>query len=192
MKRHVATDQHQLASIEARVRDLSTGMQPLPPPPCPTPWAESLKAPISPRNFSLNHYSLHQILLNFVDIPVWVPDNTAPFKPPNIDKDTYPWPDRNVCDWHLVSRTNTNNSTQHFLTHLLFRSPELQFSRAQQGAILQWAESCGMQSVPSLYSLDNCDQLLKECGGNPTRKFTSSAGNVYFMNSVQSALQQVR
>ncbi|KEP45802.1 hypothetical protein V565_240180, partial [Rhizoctonia solani 123E] len=73
---------------------------------------------------------------------------------------------------------------------MLFNSPEHRFSRSQQSAILQWALSCGMQRVPTLYSLDKCSQLLRECAGDPTRKFTSSLGNVYFMNSVSSALQQ--
>ncbi|CEL60245.1 hypothetical protein RSOLAG1IB_12333 [Rhizoctonia solani AG-1 IB] len=114
------------------------------------------------------------VLRGLDETPAWEPDDTVEPTPPHANKDTYPWPD-----------------SIHFLTHSLFRSPELRFLRSQQRAILQWAESCGMEHVLSLYSLDKCDQLLKECAGNPTRQFTSSNGNVYFMNSVYSALQQV-
>jgi hypothetical protein len=41
MRQHVLTHQHQLASIEARTRALSTDIQPPLLPPCPTPWAET-------------------------------------------------------------------------------------------------------------------------------------------------------
>ncbi|CCO31107.1 hypothetical protein BN14_05141 [Rhizoctonia solani AG-1 IB] len=113
------------------------------------------------------------VLRGLDETPAWEPDNTVEATHPHADKDTYPWPDHT-----------------HYLTHMLFRSPELRFSRSQQREILRWANSCGMDGVPSLYSLDKCDQLLKECVGNPTRRFTSSCGNVYFMNSVRSAVQQ--
>ncbi|KAF8595904.1 hypothetical protein BDV93DRAFT_455889, partial [Ceratobasidium sp. AG-I] len=75
-------------------------------------------------------------------------------------------------------------------THLLFRSPHLRFSREQQTAVLQWAESCGMADVPTLYGLDKCDQYLKECGGDATREFKTSKGDVFFMNTVESAVRQ--
>jgi hypothetical protein len=195
MKRHVATSLHQLALIEARVRDISIGLQPLPPPPCPTPWTESLQTPgsvysgsrstspapgpsdaspppdlgnpgpvsrphpdplgmpmhsvrytesaadrdglerdpnfdtaddlngkqmqseeaalaailnedvmreLSGTYIMLLYHFIYDILSSLLDIPVWMPDNTVPFKPPNVDKDTYPWPDRNVCDTYFI------------------------------------------------------------------------------------------
>ncbi|CAE6529793.1 unnamed protein product [Rhizoctonia solani] len=114
------------------------------------------------------------VLRGLDEIPIWEPEDTFELVPAHLNKATTPWTD-----------------TTQFLTHMLFTSPELRFSRTQQRAILQWAERCGMERVPSLYSLDKCAQIIKECAGNPTRKFISSCGNVYYMNSVSSALQQV-
>ncbi|KAF8600788.1 hypothetical protein BDV93DRAFT_446855, partial [Ceratobasidium sp. AG-I] len=78
-----------------------------------------------------------------------------------------------------------------FLTHLLFRSPHLRFSREQQMAVLQWAESCGMSDVPTLYGLDKCDQYLKECGGDATREFKTSKGDVFFMNLLRMTRERL-
>ncbi|KAF8595089.1 hypothetical protein BDV93DRAFT_457643, partial [Ceratobasidium sp. AG-I] len=66
----------------------------------------------------------------------------------------------------------------------------LRFSRPQQEAVLNWARSCGLDDTPTLYSLQKCDGLLRECGGETTQKFKSSTGDVYFLNSVKSALRQ--
>lgn len=80
---------------------------------------------------------------------------------------------------------------QHFHTHMLFRSPRLGFSRAQQEAILRWGELCGLSGVPTLYSLGKCDERLRACGESPTRKFTTGMGDILYMNTVQSAIRQV-
>ncbi|KAB5589914.1 Glutamate receptor 3,4 [Ceratobasidium theobromae] len=78
------------------------------------------------------------------------------------DPTTFPWPDM-----------------KHFYTHVLFRSPRLGFSRAQKEAILHWGKLCGMTGVPTLSSLGKCDDHLKRCGKNPTRKFTT--GMVFWL-----------
>lgn len=62
----------------------------------------------------------------------------------------------------------------------------------QKEAILRWAESCGMTGVPTLYSLNKCDERLKSCGESPTRKYTTSTGDILYMNTIQSAIREVR
>ncbi|KAG8725158.1 hypothetical protein FRC09_007147 [Ceratobasidium sp. 395] len=63
---------------------------------------------------------------------------------------TDPWPDM-----------------KHFYTHLLFRSLRLGLSSQQKEAILWWAKVCGMQGVPTTYSLDKCEKKLQACGEDP-------------------------
>ncbi|KAG1765890.1 hypothetical protein EV702DRAFT_1283028 [Suillus placidus] len=59
-----------------------------------------------------------------------------------------------------------------FITDLLFGSTRLRFSEAQKKAVLsgrvKWA--------------------LKICIGNPTRKVTASSGNIFYINSIGSAI----
>jgi hypothetical protein len=74
---------------------------------------------------------------------------------------------------------------------MLFRSPRLGFSSLQKEAILQWAQLCGMQGVPTLYALGKCENRLKTCGDDPTRKFVTSTGDILYMNTIQSAIRQV-
>ncbi|CAE6511279.1 unnamed protein product [Rhizoctonia solani] len=98
---------------------------------------------------------------------------STPHSKAKINSDTYPWP-------NLV----------HFYTHMLFRSLKLGLSLAQKKGILHWATLCGMREVPTLYSLEKCEEELRNCGGDATRKFTTSSGDILYMNSIRSAMQQ--
>ncbi|KAJ7483698.1 hypothetical protein B0H11DRAFT_1647410, partial [Mycena galericulata] len=64
-----------------------------------------------------------------------------------------------------------------FLTDVLFSSPRLRFSRAQQKAVLSWAKELGA-NVPSYSTFRKTqDSLLAELG-DPTRRQESGRGNV--------------
>ncbi|KAG9120870.1 hypothetical protein FRC07_003415 [Ceratobasidium sp. 392] len=90
-----------------------------------------------------------------------------------VNESTAPWP-----------------SLTHFHTHSLFRSPRLGFSQEQQTEILHWAKICGMPNVPTLYSINKCDEKLKLCGDNPTRRFVTRTGDILYMNTPQSGVCQ--
>ena len=84
------------------------------------------------------------------------------------------------------------NLFQMFLTHLLFSSPRLRFSERQKSAILKWAKAMGAKKVPSLYALKKVADQLKELVGNPTTKYESAAGNIFYLNDVGKAVAKVR
>ncbi|KDN47459.1 hypothetical protein RSAG8_03599, partial [Rhizoctonia solani AG-8 WAC10335] len=78
-----------------------------------------------------------------------------------------------------------------FLTHSLFNAPAIQFSQAQQMAILDWAFEMGARDVPSMYQLDKCSQKIKHLmGDSPTRMFKTQTGHVFYVNQVNSFLRQ--
>ncbi|KAF7974716.1 hypothetical protein HWV62_11375 [Athelia sp. TMB] len=74
-----------------------------------------------------------------------------------------------------------------FLTDLLFNSPRLRFSRAQQQAILLWARELGAD-VPSYDRLRKCQAVLKEVTGDPTTRQESGRGNVWYLNEIGDAI----
>jgi hypothetical protein len=73
---------------------------------------------------------------------------------------------------------------------MLFSSPRLRFSRAQQKAVLSWAKELGA-AVPS-YSKFQATQtgLLSELG-NPTSHVESGRGNVYYLNEIGDSIAKV-
>lgn len=76
------------------------------------------------------------------------------------------------------------------MTDLLFNSPRLRFSRAQQQAILLWAKELGA-NVPSYDRLRNCQAALKEATGDPTTRQESGRGNVWYLNEIGDAIAKV-
>ncbi|KZP14122.1 hypothetical protein FIBSPDRAFT_752284, partial [Athelia psychrophila] len=74
-----------------------------------------------------------------------------------------------------------------FLTDLLFNSPRLRFSRAQQQAVLLWAKDLGAD-VPSLARLRKCQAALKTATGDPTSQQESGRGNVWCLNEIRDAI----
>ncbi|QRV78666.1 glutamate receptor 3,4 [Ceratobasidium sp. AG-Ba] len=78
----------------------------------------------------------------------------------------------------------------HYFTYMLFHSIRLGFSTFQKERILWWAKLCGMKGVPTMYSLDKCEKKLHECGESPIRKFTTSSGDILYMNDLSTAVRQ--
>jgi hypothetical protein len=77
------------------------------------------------------------------------------------------------------------------MTDLLFGSVRLRFSEAQKKAVLSWAREMGAQNVPTLYALRKCQDVIRSRVGNPTCKVTASSGNVFYINSIGSAIAMV-
>ncbi|KAG0708375.1 hypothetical protein DFH29DRAFT_979379 [Suillus ampliporus] len=75
-----------------------------------------------------------------------------------------------------------------FITDLLFGSMRLRFSEAQKKAVLSWAREMGAQNVPTLYALRKAQDHVCSCIRNPTRKVTASSGNIFYINSIGSAI----
>ncbi|KAG2147837.1 uncharacterized protein EDB93DRAFT_1240557 [Suillus bovinus] len=82
----------------------------------------------------------------------------------------YPWP-----------------SKAHFITSLLFSSPQLLFSEAQKKAVLNWAKELGVQSLPSLGAMKKCQSHLQDLMGDLTEKVTSHSGNVFYINRLHQS-----
>ncbi|KAG9093298.1 hypothetical protein FRC06_011576 [Ceratobasidium sp. 370] len=61
----------------------------------------------------------------------------------------------------------------HILTHSLFNAPHIRFSSGQQQAVLDWAKAMGTLDVPTMYSLQKCDDALKQTIGDPSSPFNS-------------------
>lgn len=93
---------------------------------------------------------------------------------------------------HLASHSiKILTGSQLFLTDLLFNSPRLRFSRAQQKAILHWAKELGAD-VPSYDRLHKCQAALKVVTGDPTSRQESGRGNVWYLNEIGDAIAKVR
>ncbi|KAG1743273.1 uncharacterized protein EDB91DRAFT_1051456 [Suillus paluster] len=88
-----------------------------------------------------------------------------------MDDSTYPWPSKAT-----------------FITDLLFGSMHLRFSEAQKKAVLSWAHEMGTQNVPTLYALRKAQDHVHSCIGNPTCKVTASSSNIFYINSIDSAI----
>ncbi|KAG6916567.1 hypothetical protein DXG01_006338 [Tephrocybe rancida] len=89
---------------------------------------------------------------------------------PSASKEWFPYPDKAT-----------------FLTDVLFSSPRLRFSRAQQKAVFSWARELGAH--PPSYDAFRSSQasLLRELG-DPTERQESSRGNVYYLNSIGKSI----
>ncbi|KAJ6626753.1 hypothetical protein B0H10DRAFT_1633057, partial [Mycena sp. CBHHK59/15] len=76
-----------------------------------------------------------------------------------------------------------------FLTDVLFSSPRLRFSRAQQQAVLSWAQDLGAD-VPSYSKFRKTqDSLLAEIG-DPTKRQEPSRGNVWYLNEISDSIKK--
>lgn len=78
------------------------------------------------------------------------------------------------------------------LTNMLFNSPRMKFSRAQQKAVLSWAKQAGAQDIPSLNQFVLMQEELLERLGDPTIWQCSSSGNVYYLNKIGDSIAKVR
>src|ERR1700722_2649501 len=78
-----------------------------------------------------------------------------------------------------------------FATHLLFTSPRLRFSTAQQDAILKWGKDLGAVNVPSAHALKKCKDRVEALIGHPTNRITTSGGDIFHLNDIGSAIAKV-
>lgn len=76
-------------------------------------------------------------------------------------------------------------------TDILFSSPRLRFSRAQQDAVLSWGKELGAKDVPSLYALRKFQTESLKAVGDPTNKITAPSGNIFYMNDICASIAKV-
>ncbi|KAF8062389.1 hypothetical protein FPV67DRAFT_1422187 [Lyophyllum atratum] len=91
---------------------------------------------------------------------------------PASDKEWFPYPDKAM-----------------FLTDVLFSSPRLRFSRAQQKAVLSWARELG-GTVPSYDKFRKTQATLLKEVGDPTARQESGRGNVWYLNDIGDAVKK--
>ncbi|KDN46955.1 hypothetical protein RSAG8_04032, partial [Rhizoctonia solani AG-8 WAC10335] len=75
-----------------------------------------------------------------------------------------------------------------YLMDIIFNSPRMRFSRIQKAVILEFARLLGAPYVPSLHAYKEFERLMKKEMGDPTRKFTSSFGNIFYFNDIGESL----
>ncbi|KAJ7256585.1 hypothetical protein C8J57DRAFT_1649924 [Mycena rebaudengoi] len=76
-----------------------------------------------------------------------------------------------------------------FLTDVLFSSPRLRFSRAQQQAILSWAKDLGAK-VPAYGNFRKTQAALLAEVGNPTERQESGRGTVWYLNEIGDSIKK--
>ncbi|KAJ7315199.1 hypothetical protein DFH08DRAFT_820801 [Mycena albidolilacea] len=76
-----------------------------------------------------------------------------------------------------------------FLMDVLFSSPRLRFSRAQQKSVLSWAKELGAQ-VPSYNGFRQTQDALLTEVGNPTKRQQSGRGNVWYLNEISDSIKK--
>ncbi|KAJ7810458.1 hypothetical protein B0H14DRAFT_2157139, partial [Mycena olivaceomarginata] len=74
-------------------------------------------------------------------------------------------------------------------TDVLFSSPRLRFSRAQQKSVLSWAKELGAQ-VPSYNGVRQTQDALLTEVGNPTKRQQSGRGNVWYLNEIGDSIKK--
>ncbi|RDB15588.1 hypothetical protein Hypma_004040 [Hypsizygus marmoreus] len=75
------------------------------------------------------------------------------------------------------------------LTDVLFSSPRLRFSRAQQKAVLSWARELGA-AVPGYDKFRQVQAVLLKELGDPTERQESSRGNVWYLNDIGQSIKK--
>jgi hypothetical protein len=78
-----------------------------------------------------------------------------------------------------------------FLADVLFNASRLRFTRRQKRAILSFARQCGGVDVPALSALRKFQNSLNQKVGNPTSRYVSSLGNIFYLNEIGQSLAKV-
>ncbi|CUA75357.1 putative membrane protein ycf78 [Rhizoctonia solani] len=89
-------------------------------------------------------------------------------RPPLAASDSepwYPWPSQLM-----------------FLADILFTANRLEFSRKQAKAILAFARATGGKDVPTLSGLASTRKRMLEVTGNPTTRYESDTGHIFYVN----------
>ncbi|KAJ7069017.1 hypothetical protein B0H15DRAFT_807270 [Mycena belliarum] len=76
-----------------------------------------------------------------------------------------------------------------FLTDVLFSSPRLRFSRAQQQAVLSWAKDLGA-TAPSYHKFRQTQEMLLNELGDLTKRQESGRGNVWYLNEISDSIKK--
>ncbi|KAG8719108.1 hypothetical protein FRC11_003422 [Ceratobasidium sp. 423] len=71
---------------------------------------------------------------------------------------------------------------------LIFTANRLEFSRKQAKLVLAFAHATGGKDVPTLSALKNTWKQMLELTGNPTTRYESDTGHIFYVNEVTSAL----
>lgn len=79
-----------------------------------------------------------------------------------------------------------------FLTDLLFNSPRMKFSQAQQKAVLLWGKELGAEGVPVHSKLRSMQQDVLAEVGNPTTRYETSQGRIFYLNEIGDSIAKVR
>ncbi|EUC61136.1 hypothetical protein RSOL_383960 [Rhizoctonia solani AG-3 Rhs1AP] len=77
-----------------------------------------------------------------------------------------------------------------YLMDIIFNSPRTRFSRIQKAVVLEFARLLGAPYVPTLHAYKEFQQVMKKEMGNPTYKFTSSFGNIFYLNDIGESLSK--
>ncbi|KAJ7262385.1 hypothetical protein C8J57DRAFT_1719333 [Mycena rebaudengoi] len=91
---------------------------------------------------------------------------------PDSKSDWFPYPDKAM-----------------FLTDVLFSSPRLRFSRAQQKAVLAWGRDLGAP-VPTYITFRKTQGALLAEVGDPTVRQESGRGTVFYMNEIGDSIKK--
>ncbi|KZP32812.1 hypothetical protein FIBSPDRAFT_657822, partial [Athelia psychrophila] len=78
-----------------------------------------------------------------------------------------------------------------FLTDMLFSSPQMKFSQAQQMAVLAWGKELHAEDVPSQKKFLAAQQDLLSKLRDPTEQQESSRGNVYYLNDIGASISKI-
>lgn len=78
-----------------------------------------------------------------------------------------------------------------FLTDLLFNSPRMKFSQAQQRAVLSWGKELGAQDVPVHSKLRSMQKDVLAEVGKPSTRYESSQGRVFYLNEIGDSIAKV-
>ncbi|KAG8938357.1 hypothetical protein FRC03_007328 [Tulasnella sp. 419] len=114
-----------------------------------------------------------------VDFGIQIPEpsetdiNQNPTSKSTVDSScsTYPWPNMEM-----------------FLTDMLFSSTRLRFSNAQKSAILSWAHELHAKNIPTLSSLERCQKSIRTMIGNPTQRYQSTMGDLFYLSEISEAI----
>ncbi|KAF8181413.1 hypothetical protein K438DRAFT_2169421, partial [Mycena galopus ATCC 62051] len=89
----------------------------------------------------------------------------------------------------IVNGSRTQIRRHMFLTDILFSSPRLRFSRAQQQAVLSWAKELGA-NVPAYSNFRKTQATLHTEVGDPTVRQESGRGTVWYMNEIGESIKK--
>jgi hypothetical protein len=75
---------------------------------------------------------------------------------------------------------------------LLFNSPRLRYSRRAKSALLDFARASGAHGVPTLSTYESWAKGMLNATGDPSVKYESTNGHVYYINRPVDSIAKVR